>query len=365
MLDIFGSLQRILKHQTIVIDNAIFRLHWLLTSVMLIAFSLVTAARQYVGDPIECLISEKIPPRILDTYCWIHSTFTIPDSFTKRIGLEVPYPGIDNSVNGERKYYAYYQWVCFVLFLQAVLFYTPYYLWMIWEGGLMKAITFQLQVAVLSGEEMALKKKLIMDYIVRHLRQHKLYALKYFFCELLSLLNVVGQIFLMDRFFEGEFLKYGLDVIKYSQDEQDNRIDPMIYVFPRITKCIFHLYGSSGDVQRHDVMCVLPLNIVNEKIYIFLWFWFIILASASTTILLSRFLALMFPCLRVYFLRIRCRHVPLKQIKVVLEATDIGDWFFLYQMNKNLDPLLYRELMADLARKVEIGDQSEHENLVL
>ncbi|XP_023213453.1 innexin inx2-like isoform X1 [Centruroides sculpturatus] len=365
MLDIFGGLQKILKQERVVIDNAVFRLHWLITSVFLIAFSFITAARQYVGDPIECLLAEKIPAKILDTYCWIHPTFTIPDSFTKRIGLDVPHPGIDNSANGERKHYAYYQWICFVLFLQAVLFYIPYYLWLIWEGGLMKAMSFELQVAVLSGEQLKKRKKLIMEYMVKHFKHHRMYALKYFLCELLTFVNVVGQMFLMDKFFDGEFFKYGLDVIKYSQDDQDIRIDPMIYVFPRVTKCIFHLYGPSGNVETYDVMCVLPLNIVNEKIYIFLWFWFIILACFTSIVLAARILTLAIPCLRIYFMRFRCRHVPLKHLKFIVSSTNIGDWFVLYQLSKNIDTLLFRDVISELARKLEEGEEFEQENLVI
>jgi len=49
-------------------------------------------------------------------------------------------------------------------------------------------------------------------------------------------------------------------------------------VFPRVTKCTFHKYGSSGTVMKLDALCVLGLNIINEKIYITLWFWFVILA---------------------------------------------------------------------------------------
>ena len=49
----------------------------------------------------------------------------------------------------------------------------------------------------------------------------------------------------------------------------------MIYIFPRMTKCTFHKFGVSGEVEKHDALCILPLNIVNEKIYIFIWFWYI------------------------------------------------------------------------------------------
>ena len=36
--------------------------------------------------------------------------------------------------------------------------------------------------------------------------------------------------------------------------------------------------------QRHDALCMLPINVVNEKIYVFLWFWLLLLAIIRTII---------------------------------------------------------------------------------
>lgn len=60
----------------------------------------------------------------------------------------------------------------------------------------------------------------------------------------------IGQMFLMNRFFDGEFLRFGLDVIDYMETDQEDRMDPMIYIFPRMTKCTFFKYGSSGEVSN-------------------------------------------------------------------------------------------------------------------
>ena len=46
--------------------------------IILIGFSLVVTSRQYIGDPIDCIV-EGVPGNVMDTYCWIHSTFTIPN----------------------------------------------------------------------------------------------------------------------------------------------------------------------------------------------------------------------------------------------------------------------------------------------
>ena len=42
--------------------------------------------------------------------------------------------------------------------------------------------------------------------------------------------------FLMDRFFDGAFLTFGLEVIAFAEQDQEDRLDPLIYVFPRMTK---------------------------------------------------------------------------------------------------------------------------------
>ena len=88
-----------------------------------------------------------------------------------------------------------------------------------------------------------------------------------------------GQMFLLDRFFDGTFLTFGIEVISFADRDQEDRIDPMVYVFPRMTKCTFHKFGTSGEIEKHDALCILPLNIFNEKIYIFLWFWMLILGK--------------------------------------------------------------------------------------
>lgn len=93
---------------------------------------------------------------------------------------------------------------------------------------------------------------------------------------------------MMNRFFDGAFLTFGIDVLRFLESDQEDRIDPMIYVFPRMTKCTFYKYGVSGEVERHDAVCILPLNVVNEKIYVFLWFWFLFLGMLSFVTILYR-----------------------------------------------------------------------------
>ena len=74
---------------------------------------------QYVGNPIDCIHSKDIPEEVLNTFCWIHSTYTIPSAFWKRIGFDVAHPGVDKTLDPEeRRYHKYYQWVCFCLFFQ-------------------------------------------------------------------------------------------------------------------------------------------------------------------------------------------------------------------------------------------------------
>jgi hypothetical protein len=180
-----------------------------------------------------------------------------------------------------------------------------------------------------------------------------MYAIHYWICEALCLINIIAQLYFMDHFFDGEFFSYGLRVMSFSDQAQEERVDPMVYVFPRVTKCTFHKYGSSGSIQKHDSLCILPLNIVNEKTYIFLWFWFIILATMLSMLVVYRVIIIAVPAVRPHLLHARNRMVPREVAAAISRKTDVGDWWILYMLGRNLDPIIYREVIAELAKKIE------------
>ncbi|XP_046399473.1 innexin inx2 [Ischnura elegans] len=356
MFDVFGSVRGLLKLDSVCIDNNVFRLHYKATVIILIAFSLLVTSRQYIGDPIDCIVDE-INPNVMDTYCWIHSTYTIPDRINGKVGIEVPHPGVGPDGSGEElKYHKYYQWVCFVLFFQAILFYVPRYLWKTWEGGRIKMLVLDLNCPVVSEECKKDRKELLVEYFSANLHAQNFYAIRFFICEALNFINVVGQIYFMDLFLGGEFTTYGAEVIAMTEREPEERVDPMSRVFPKVTKCVFHKYGPSGSVQKFDGLCVLPLNIVNEKIYVFLWFWFVVLSVITGVAILYRAAVVLGPQVRTYLLRARSRLAPHDQIETITRKCQIGDWFVLYQLGKNIDPLIYKELVADLAAKLDGKD---------
>ncbi|XP_063696774.1 innexin shaking-B [Culicoides brevitarsis] len=337
------------------IDSTIFRLHTNATVILLVTFSIAVTTRQYVGNPIDCVHTRDIPEDVLNTYCWIHSTYTVVDAFMKKQGHEVPFPGVDNTQGRgavKIKHTKYYQWVAFTLFFQAILFYTPRWLWKSWEGGKIHALMMDLDIGICSEIEKKQKKKLLLDYLWENLMYHNWWAYRYYICETLSLVNVVGQMFLMNKFFDGEFWTFGFDVISHMEADQEDRMDPMIYIFPRMTKCTFYKYGVSGEVERHDAICILPLNVVNEKIYIFLWFWFILLFILSALTLFYRIIIIFSPRMRVYLLRLRFRLVRRDAIEIIVRRSKMGDWFLLYMLGENIDSIVFRDVMQDLANRL-------------
>ncbi|XP_050663691.1 innexin inx1 [Leptidea sinapis] len=357
MFKLLGGLSVYFKYQEIRTDNAVFRLHNVFTTVLLLTCSLIITATQYVGQPIQCIVGGGLPTHVVNTFCWITSTFTMPDAFAREVGSEVAHPGVMNEYDSsqEKKYYSYYQWVCFALFFQAIMCYTPKYLWDAFEGGLLKTIVMGLTSGACHAEEKDKKKKVIINYLRMYKKRHKMYAFRYWGCELLCLINIVLQMWMMDSFFNGEFFSYGIRVLGYSEIAQEDRYDPMIYVFPRVTKCTFHKFGPSGSIQTHDSLCILPLNIVNEKTYIFIWFWYIILAVILVLLVLYRLIIICLPSVRPRLLQARSDSISRKSAEIVSRELDIGDWWLMYMIARNMDPIIYKELIRDLIE--DIGEK--------
>lgn len=353
MLHLFLGLKSLVKVSRFHTDCSVFRLHYRVTVMVLLAFTFIVTSRQYIGAAIMCVHTEEIPKEVLNTYCWIHPTYTLSSAHWKRVGVDVPHPGVDKTRDEkDKKHVKYYQWVGFLLFFQSILFYIPRWLWKNWEAGKIHALMMDLDIGVVQDVEKRQKKRLLLDYLSDNLKHHNWWAYRYFFCEFLALINVIGQMFLMDRFFDGAFLTFGLEVIAFAEQDQEDRLDPLIYVFPRMTKCTFHKFGTSGEVEKHDALCLLPLNIVNEKVYIFLWFWFILLAMLSTLVILYRLIIIISPKMRAYLLYIRFRLIRREVINTIVKKSYVGDWFLFYMLGQNVDSMIFKEVMHELARKL-------------
>ena len=50
-----------------------------------------------------------------------------------------------------------------------------------------------LNLGIISEVEKKLKKKLLIDYLYSNLKHHNFWCYRYFFCEVLSLVNVCGK----------------------------------------------------------------------------------------------------------------------------------------------------------------------------
>jgi innexin len=329
MYQLFRFIHDFLKIKGILIDNVAFRLHYQLTFSILLVCSMLITMKQFVGDPIHCFF-DGLPATFANNFCWIQTTFSIPRRPTDP---DFPYPGIypisPDLSKDDIVHHNYYQWVCFVLFFQAVTFYIPRKLWKTAEGGLLKDFVNLID----PPKDVSAFKHVdqLAERLIAHRARLTVLYFKYLVCECLNLANAIGQFFFIHRFLGGGFLTYGIEFLSRSAVESEYRPDPMTTIFPTLTKCSFHKYGPSGTIETKDGICVLPLNIVNEKIYIFLWFWLIILATV-TGVLLSFNLVVM----------VKKSFANRKN-----KALTLGVMFYLELINKNM-PIGTAPLLEEL-----------------
>ena len=100
----------------------------------------------------------------------------------------------------------------------------------------------------------------------------------YFLIKVIYLTNAVGQLFLLDSFIGDGYLSYGVDILRKLLHGEGSAESTK---FPRVTLCSFYIREVSDNIHRHTVQCVLSINIFNEKIYAFLWFWLVLIAMFS------------------------------------------------------------------------------------
>ena len=83
------------------------------------------------------------------------------------------------------------------------------FIWKNKEGGKMKMLVQETNVPIIDPDVKEIRMDLLLEYFAINRKNHTGYAFTFFFCELLNLVNVVGQIFFIDFFLGGEFHQYG------------------------------------------------------------------------------------------------------------------------------------------------------------
>ncbi|XP_017088097.1 innexin inx5 isoform X1 [Drosophila bipectinata] len=399
-------LSKYLQFKSIRIYDPVFTIHSKCTVVILLTCSLLLSARQYFGDPIQC-ISEEKNIEYIQSYCWTMGTYILKlDNYSEK-QLQLPKPpespeseavtssssssgsaaqtparsrtrfrsraiynlrrlsdyneayaramsiaeGVGPEIRGQtqREYLRYYQWVIILLLFQSFVFYFPSCLWKVWEGQRLKQLCSEVGEALLSEETYNTRLRLLVKYFTTDYEDmHFCYMAKYVFCEVLNCFISILNIFVLDVFLNGFWTKYlyALATIPFYDWDRWNRVSSS--VFPKIAKCEVLKFGASGTANIMDNLCILPLNILNEKIFVFLWAWFLLMALMSGLNLVCRLVMIISKTLREQMIRSQLRFMKKRHVQRALRDLTIGDWFLLMKVSVNVNPMLFQDLMQEL-----------------
>ena len=176
-----------------------FKLHYRTTCSILFISCLLVTCNDLIGSTISC-VNDNVPGNVLNTYCWIMSTFSVPCKNYNMLqhalitihlfiisakntgvdGVNRPHQGVgpETDEEGDKKVHAYYQWVPFMLFLQGVMFYIPHYLWKAFEDKKMDKITSSLRGKTFNTEGKREACEHLTTYLYETKGMHNSYAAK-------------------------------------------------------------------------------------------------------------------------------------------------------------------------------------------
>lgn len=284
-------------------DDFADRLSSRYTVVLLVIFAILVGLNQYVRNPITCWTPvhfERSHAKFATNYCWVKNTYYLPWH------KEVPKEGED------RQMITYYQWIPFILLGQALLFYGPT---MIWRGLNSKAgidadnilsaahtfsktnmvetrdrtmtmLTSQMDRFLCSRKSSRWScdiKSLLSSTLCRLCgkRLGNYLVVLFLFSKICYIANVIGQLFLLNVVLSTKYTTFGIDIVREMAANRDWSEDAYV-AFPRVTLCDFKIRGQDmANVHAYTIQCVLPINLYNEKIYVFLWYWMILVTVIS------------------------------------------------------------------------------------
>ncbi len=140
----------------------------------------------------------------------------------------------------------------------------------------------------------------------------------------------------------------------------------MCEIFPKQVGCYYSRYGLGGGYDSRHGMCILGLNMINDKVFVVLWLWQLFLLAVGGFRLFTRSFQLASGHVRLFLIKINVykyfkKNAHMKHIQHYVHHCSIGDWFVLYQMSKNLNGRFFAEFLALLAMTVDPDPNLEPE----
>ena len=358
-----------LQFDKVDIDSWSFKVFSKFSVAIFLFSSLLVMSTTHFGTPITCDDKDKFT----ESYCWLHGSYNLigaEDDAKKFFGHKcIRDPKFSKlSIDERDRDTEYYQWVVFMLFIHAALFVFPNKLWQYIEGGLLEQFgnKSEKMVMVITDHDkfVEVAEKHAKFFKTLSPKKNNEYFYYFVICEILNCVVVVVNYYLINSFLGGRFSTYGADVIAYSQADplyKDDIYDPMCDAFPTLVNCRTNNFGVGGIVQTQSTLCILGQNIINEKIYLFLWFWFVIMYITAIFTFFSYVLIIMSPSYRrytiLYHTRSKCSQKDLVASLSPLwsNVNTIGNWFILHQIGRNSNAYFFRRFLSHLAQdKIEI-----------
>lgn len=342
-----NQLISLLQPENVQVDSFNFKLHSKVTVAILLLSSLLACHGQFFSEPIQCTDIPGVSKQVVDSYCWTHQIYLVTSKTSGHDGRDYAYPGVtaERSDVNDKRFLSYYPWVSLVLFLQALCFVLPNYLWKTILGDNISSL---MQHNLKSSGSESVQRNIELDRLAKEWSNSRgaygHLAVAYLACEALNLVNVVGQMFLIDRFLGHTFWTFGSDIIENSMMPAEVRVDVLSEVFPKMSKCSYWKYGPSGQIDQLDTLCNLPINFLNEKVYIVLWFWLVCLASMTTLYLAYLLTVILVPSLQIKIISSKLPRPANKDnvsfavhSKKLNGVERLGDWLVLNMLFSNLD----------------------------